>query len=196
MSNDGTGTGPQSGDATGGNGQPPYGQPTPPPQYGQPQAGAYGAQPYGSPQYGQPGDYAPDGPGGVSAQPVEWPKRAIGYLVDISPNIALGIIGNIAGVKNPLYYVCSLLSLVIWAINRWVLGGPTGQSWGRKAVGTKLVREDNGQPLGIGMTFVRDVCHIVDAVICYVGFLWPLWDGKRQTLADKIIKTVVVPAGK
>jgi uncharacterized RDD family membrane protein YckC len=44
------------------------------------------------------------------------------------------------------------------------------------------------------MAFVRDICHIVDAIICYVGFLFPLLDAKRQTLADKIVKTVVIPA--
>jgi uncharacterized RDD family membrane protein YckC len=27
---------------------------------------------------------------------------------------------------------------------------------------------------------------------CYVGYLWPLWDDKRQTFADKILGTVVV----
>jgi hypothetical protein len=42
------------------------------------------------------------------------------------------------------------------------------------------------------MAFVRDLAHIVDSVICYVGFLFPLWDAKKQTLADKIVKTVVV----
>ncbi|REO10986.1 RDD family protein, partial [Mycobacterium tuberculosis] len=31
------------------------------------------------------------------------------------------------------------------------------------------------------------------AIICFVGFLFPLWDAKRQTLADKIMTTVCVP---
>ena len=35
--------------------------------------------------------------------------------------------------------------------------------------------------------------HGVDAIICYVGFLFPLWDAKRQTIADKIMSTVCVP---
>jgi hypothetical protein len=44
------------------------------------------------------------------------------------------------------------------------------------------------------MAFVRDVCHILDSIVCYVGFLLPLWDANRQPLADKIVRTVVVPA--
>jgi hypothetical protein len=43
------------------------------------------------------------------------------------------------------------------------------------------------------MAFVRDICHFVDAITCLVGFLFPLWDAQRQTLADKIVRTVVVP---
>ena len=41
------------------------------------------------------------------------------------------------------------------------------------------------------MSFVRQLLHIVDS-ICYIGYLWPLWDRKRQTFADKILKTVVL----
>ena len=46
------------------------------------------------------------------------------------------------------------------------------------------------------MAFVRDIAHIVDAIICYVGFLFPLWDGKKQTLADKMVHTVVLKDGQ
>jgi hypothetical protein len=58
----------------------------------------------------------------------------------------------------------------------------------------RLVSEETGQPIGMLMAFVRDICHILDSLICYVGWLFPLWDAKRQTLADKIVKSVVVPA--
>ena len=62
--------------------------------------------------------------------------------------------------------------------------------------GVKLVKEVTGQPIGMGMAFVRDLAHIVDSLICYVGWLFPLWDAKRQTLADKMLGTVVVTVAK
>jgi len=34
--------------------------------------------------------------------------------------------------------------------------------------------------------------HILDALPLFLGFLWPIWDAKKQTFADKIIKSVVV----
>ena len=39
--------------------------------------------------------------------------------------------------------------------------------------------------------FLRDLVHILDGV-AYVGYLWPLWDDKRQTFADKIMRTIVI----
>jgi len=44
------------------------------------------------------------------------------------------------------------------------------------------------------MAFVRDICHVLDTLACFIGWLFPLWDARRQTLADKIMHTVVVPA--
>ena len=37
---------------------------------------------------------------------------------------------------------------------------------------------------------MRQIAHYVDQFVCYLGYLWPLWDDKRQTLADKIMGTV------
>ena len=50
----------------------------------------------------------------------------------------------------------------------------------------------DGQPIGGGMAFVRDLAHTVDGLICYVGYLMPLWDARRQTVADKMLNTVVL----
>ena len=53
--------------------------------------------------------------------------------------------------------------------------------------------EATGQPIGFTNGVIRQLAHIVDSIICYIGYLFPLWDGKRQTLADKIMTTVCLP---
>jgi uncharacterized RDD family membrane protein YckC len=198
-----------------GYGPPPtgYGQP-PQPGYGQPQQPGYGQpQPgYGQPQqpgYGQPGygvqpptypvpstgyDYnaGQSGQSGQYGQLASWGIRAGGWLIDAAPSIVLSIIGDAAGKGGAVYYICALLSICWAAYNRWYLGGTTGQSWGRKLVHIKLISEKTGQPIGFGMAFVRDLAHIVDSIICFVGWFFPLWDAKKQTLADKIMSTVVI----
>jgi uncharacterized RDD family membrane protein YckC len=84
----------------------------------------------------------------------------------------------------------SLIILAIVVYNRWYLGGK-GQSFGKKQVGLVLVAESTGQPIGTGKAFLRDLAHILDSIICYIGWLFPLWDQKRQTIADKVMSTVV-----
>jgi uncharacterized RDD family membrane protein YckC len=42
------------------------------------------------------------------------------------------------------------------------------------------------------MGIVRYFLHIIDCAICGVGFLFPLWTPKKQTIADMILKTIVV----
>jgi uncharacterized RDD family membrane protein YckC len=184
------------GDPPGGYGNPPGGYGNPPGGYGNP-PGGYGNPPggYGPP----PGNYGPEGygPGGYGNAPAadyaNWLQRAGGYIIDVIPAIILEFIG-LATHNSAIYFLCVIIAIAIVGYNRWYLGGKTGQSWGKKALGLTLVGEATGQPIGAGMAFVRDICHFVDSIICYIGWLFPLWDSKRQTLADKIMKTVVVPA--
>jgi uncharacterized RDD family membrane protein YckC len=84
-----------------------------------------------------------------------------------------------------------VLAYVIW--NYGYRQGTTGSSIGKSIMKFKVVSEKTGQPIGFGMSVVRQIAHIVDSVICYIGYLFPLWDKKRQTLADKIMTTVCLP---
>lgn len=124
-----------------------------------------------------------------------WGQRVGAYLIDWISQVILLVLA-IALVRVTILAILFWLASIGWSIyNRWYLAGTTGQSLGKKALNLKLVSEQTGQPIGVLMAFVRDICHVVDAVICYVGFLFPLWDAKRQTIADKIVGTVVVPDG-
>ncbi|OBK78862.1 RDD family protein [Mycobacterium sp. 1164985.4] len=84
-----------------------------------------------------------------------------------------------------------VLAYVIW--NYGYRQGTTGSSIGKSMLKFKVVGEKIGQPIGFGMSVVRQLAHIIDAAICYVGYLFPLWDAKRQTIADKLIGTVCLP---
>jgi len=96
--------------------------------------------------------------------------------------------------------VGTLVSLLAWLLtlvySLWNYGyrqGTTGSTIGKSVMKFKVVSEKTWQPIGFALSIVRQLAHIVDAIICYIGFLFPLWDAKRQTLADKIMTTVCVP---
>ncbi|WP_446211786.1 RDD family protein [Micromonospora sp. IBSANI012] len=132
-----------------------------------------------------------------------WPTRAGAYLIDgliASPFFLLARIfeptvdpttGATSG-NQALFVLFFLPGVLLVGYNRWYLGGKTGRSWGKKALGVSLLRESTGQPIGMGKAFLRDLAHVADTLTCYIGWLFPLWDTKRQTFADKIVKTVVV----
>jgi uncharacterized RDD family membrane protein YckC len=192
-----------------------YGSPDP----NQPDPGQQQQQ-YGQPQYGQPPPPAYPAPGGYSPQPyttadtpgtfmgrqlANWLQRVgaylIDYLISAIPVILVLIFASAftstssnasAEASGGLVFLAYLATFVIWVYNRSILMGRTGQSWGKKALNLRLVRMADGQPLGGLLCFVRDIVHVVDAIPCLLGYLFPLWDARRQTFADKIMNTVVL----
>ena len=99
-----------------------------------------------------------------------------------------------AGTVPMMIGLAVMLAGLGWTIyNRWVVGGRTGQSLGKRVTKIQLISEQTGQPIGALNAFVRDLVHILDGM-AYVGFLWPLWDDRKQTFSDKIVKTIVVRA--
>ncbi|MEX0427968.1 RDD family protein [Nocardioides sp. DS6] len=85
-----------------------------------------------------------------------------------------------------------LTSLAFGVWNIMLKQGRTGYSIGKGVLGIKLVKESTGRPVGPWLALGRQILHILDELPCYLGFLWPLWDQKRQTFADKVVGTVVI----
>jgi uncharacterized RDD family membrane protein YckC len=127
-----------------------------------------------------------------------WGERVVAYLIDwviiVVPAIVLVIIAIIAGaIATVLGLLVYLVLFVYWlGAVFYVIGfqNGLGASPGKKITGLRVISEATGQPIGGGMGIARQVCHILDG-FCLIGYLFPLWDPKRQTFADKIIKTVV-----
>ncbi|NSL42964.1 RDD family protein [Streptomyces sp. 8P21H-1] len=177
-------------------GQPGYGYPQQPPQGVPPQPG------YGYPQ--QPGQQYPGYPAAPHQQMyggmppyAHWGQRFLATLVDglvlmvaYLPLVIGTALGNdsAAAILGLITFV-AIVGMAIWML---VQEGRTGQTIGKKALGIRLLRESDGQPLGVGMAFVRRLAHFLDSIACYLGWLWPLWDSKKQTFADKVCSSVVV----
>ncbi|MFJ6439724.1 RDD family protein [Streptomyces sp. NPDC091649] len=185
-------------------GQPPQGPPQGQPGYGYPQQAPQGVPPqgYGYPQQqpGQPyGGGYPQQPGaGGMPELAHWGLRFGGLIVDglvmMVPYILVIIGGAVGDAVGAILAVIGFIGLIAVAIWQLYQEGTTGQTIGKKAVGIRLLREADGRPLGFGMAFVRRLAHFLDSIACYIGWLWPLWDEKKQTFADKVCSSVVVKA--
>ena len=157
--------------------------------YGAPNAGYGAPSPYGAPGGYQPNPYAPSGP--VLAT---WGRRALGGLIDfVAPGIVVSmIIGLIFADRTSS--VANLLSTVLtlgfWCSNTGYRLATTGYSFGHKIAQVRVVMADSGQTPTVNTAVLRAVCHLLDSWACMIGWLFPLWDAKKQTFADKITKTV------
>jgi uncharacterized RDD family membrane protein YckC len=94
-----------------------------------------------------------------------------------------------------------LLGLVGLAFMVWLYvyyfrrEGRTGFTWGRKAMGIRVVDAGTGGPIGGGRAFGRYLfASFISGNICLLGYLWALWDPRHQTWHDKVATSVVVKA--
>ncbi|TXS37618.1 RDD family protein [Streptomyces sp. OR43] len=184
-------------------GQPPQGQPG----YGYPQQAPQGVPPQGQPGYGYPqappvqpygqgGGYPQPGYGGMPAFAGWWSRVAAmlidGIVISVPYGILVGIGAGVGGgAGSALVFVGVIIGIGL-GLFKLYKEGTTGQWIGKKAVNIRVLREADGQPLGFGMAFVRYIAHFLDSLACYLGWLWPIWDAKKQTFADKICSSVVV----
>ncbi len=197
----------------------PYGQnpgQDPYTQGGQPAQNPYGQDPYGQNPYGQQPGY------GAPVAYSHWGKRVGSYLIDviltsvaqfpylIGTAMAAGsmtstvdpVTGQITQTGSPSGLAVGLMGIgIIFGIafflwNSCFKQGKTGYSIGKGILGIKLIKIETGQPVGPGLAFVRQIAHILDSIACMIGYLWPLWDAKRQTFSDKVVGTVVIDQPK
>ncbi len=105
-------------------------------------------------------------------------------------NPALAAIGGLLIALGVLIAV----GITIW--NRVFKMGRTGQSVGKKVIGLYLLDDKTGQPVGAGMTFLRELVNGLVNQVFYIGWLWMLWDADKQTLGDKAVHSSVVNVPK
>jgi uncharacterized RDD family membrane protein YckC len=91
---------------------------------------------------------------------------------------AIGLVLTLAGIIGFLILYCTMAS--------------RRGSIGHRATGIRIVDARTGTPVGAWRVFGRRLASYLSSLACYLGFLWPLWDQRKQTWHDMIAKTVVV----
>ena len=126
-------------------------------------------------------------PEGMPANLADWGTRAIGFLVDYAPILILSLL---TFRSFTLRTIVGLAGIAYW-LYLGHLDGVTGQTPGKAIQGIRVVNVQ-GDLIGSGPGMARKVAHIVDSILCGLGWLLPIADSKRQTIADKIMSTYVV----
>lgn len=130
-------------------------------------------------------------------QPASWLARAGAFTVDVF--FGAGVVAAVAlvALSAPqggwlwwLSVAVGGLTILAMAVNRTLLPSITGWSLGRALMGIRVVGRD-GSSVEPWRLLARDFAHLLDTVSLFIGWLWPLWDTRRRTFADLLLRTEV-----
>jgi uncharacterized RDD family membrane protein YckC len=126
-------------------------------------------------------------------------RRAAGFAIDV---VILALISQVTGfvllsdadqvslVSNDAFMRLVFANALIRFGYNWYFSA-RGWSPGKRVVGIRIVTADGGVP-GVGRGFQRAAGAVLSDFVLWLGYLWALWDGRRQTWHDKIAGTYVV----
>ena len=123
-------------------------------------------------------------------------QRISAGLVDAVIGILIGVVGGalgsvIGGAAG--WLLVSVLVIAYVVVYLWLVS-TRGQSPGKMAIGIKIVKTD-GSSVGFEGALIREIIgKLVSSLIFFLGYIWILFDGKRQGWHDKIAGTYVVKA--
>ena len=135
----------------------------------------------------------------ADAPAASWLARAGAFALDVL--LGIGVIATMALLalaapqRGWLWWVftgAAALTVLAMAVNRWVLPAMTGWSLGRALFGIAVRCRDGGD-VGSWRLLARDLAHLLDTAALFLGWLWPLWDRRRRTFADLLLRTEVRP---
>jgi uncharacterized RDD family membrane protein YckC len=121
--------------------------------------------------------------------------RLLAQIIDLFWLLPLSILlGVVAGVVNEdgmsaggefmANLIGALVVLLFWAERQ---GTP-----GKLVLGLRIVDAETGGMPGIRRLVLRYVGYLVSALPLGLGYLWVLWDPRRQGWHDKMARTLVI----
>ncbi len=87
-----------------------------------------------------------------------------------------------------------LVSMFGPGLGYFVLMNANGGTLGKRMLGMRLERADTGENIGIGRAFGRLIVAYFTYSFLLLGYLWCIWDEKKQTWHDKAVGSIVVRA--
>jgi uncharacterized RDD family membrane protein YckC len=163
-------------------------------------------------------------PGWVGRPLASWGSRLGAWLIDglivsvpatiIFWTLVAGAIGLTGDDNDAGFWVLvagAALSVLIFAVIALVYapvtmarqGAHNGQTWGKQAVGIRVVR-DGGESMGFWWAALREVgikgvavgvaSFIIPFIPWFLDYFWPLWDDQNRALHDMVVSTHVVQA--
>jgi uncharacterized RDD family membrane protein YckC len=165
--------------------------------------------------------YGASAPVGGQLVLASWGRRVGAFLID-GLIVGIGALVLLAAITAPFsigffasddagivslfvgFIIATLcVSIIAFFYAPALMARTNGQTFGRMAVGTRVVRAD-GQPITFGFAMVREVAvkallfgiagTVTGGLANLVDYLWPLWDEENRALHDFVVNTRTVEA--
>lgn len=168
-----------------------------------------GTQDYGTPfcvscqkpfvrdQEADPPETSPEAPGEFAG----FFRRFFAFFFDV---ILLSVLADLVSLSFSLgsgdrasqygFNIPAVISFILFVLYFTFFTADEGQTPGKKLLGIRVVRFD-GRDVSPRVSFFRTLGYLLSVFFgTLLGFLWVLWDRRRQAWHDKIAGTVVIRA--
>jgi uncharacterized RDD family membrane protein YckC len=118
-------------------------------------------------------------------------ERLIAIFVD---GIILGIVGGLLFGQFQDGPASGIVTFLVGVTYQWYfLTQQNGQTLGKRMMGIRVVKV-NDRPLETADVIVRYVGYYINSFVFGIGWLWALFDNRKQGWHDKLAGTLVVKA--
>ncbi|MFN4226659.1 MAG: RDD family protein [Candidatus Ratteibacteria bacterium] len=122
-----------------------------------------------------------------------------------SPDFYENLFNNLYSIRFDFYeaidivtktFIFLIIFFLIFSLYKILVVGRFGASLGKMIVGIKIV-DENGNKISFKTAFIREVIvkqiiYPIFNFISFFGYLWAIWDKRKQTWHDKIARTIVI----
>lgn len=121
-------------------------------------------------------------------------RRWVGFVIDrLLIAFSAGLVVLLADIFESGAAAAIALIVSLVELGYGVIFNSRGWSPGKLVVGIRIVNSE-GEPPGLRKGIVRTAGAVFSQAILWAGYLWSLFDKRKQTWHDKVSKTYVVRA--
>ena len=126
------------------------------------------------------------------------PENAAGFWRRFAASFIDGLVmGVVSSILRALFgYAGEGIGILIAFGYYTYFHGTTGQTPGDAVLGIRVLDIDDGTVIGYQRAFIRALVSIVSGVVILLGYLWMLWDPRKQTWHDKAAGSLPFHVGR
>jgi len=126
------------------------------------------------------------------------PENAAGFWRRFAASFIDGLVmGVVSSILRALFgYAGEGIGILIAFGYYTYFHGTTGQTPGDAVLGIRVLDIDDGTVIGYQRAFIRALVSIVSGFVILLGYLWMLWDPRKQTWHDKAVGSLPFHVGR